>query len=118
MSRASIRCKRSCSRSHQVVGLLAGLMWLTGAYATATAAVRKAVEIITPGGIKVWLRAFIDGLRVRIAQVLAEAGLDASNAALFHTMLVGAAILNVARDDDASRRETRSTTRAAVELLA
>ena len=69
-------------------------------------------------GIKVWLRAFIDGLRVRIAQVLAEAGLDASNAALFHTMLVGAAILNVARDDDASRRETRSTTRAAVELLA
>jgi AcrR family transcriptional regulator len=69
-------------------------------------------------GIKVWLRAFIEGLRARIGQVLADAGLDASRAALFHTMLVGAAILNVARDDDASRREARGAVRAALELLA
>ena len=68
-------------------------------------------------GIKVWLRAFIGKLRARIAQVLSEAGRDSSQAALFHSMLVGAAILNVARDDDASRRETRSMVRAALELL-
>ncbi len=69
-------------------------------------------------GIKLWLRDFIERLRARIAEVLADAGLDASRAALFHTLLVGAAILNVARDDDASRRETRGTARAALELLA
>ena len=69
-------------------------------------------------GIKLWLRDFIDRLRKRIAQILSEAGLDGSQAALFHTLLVGAAILNVARDDDASRRETRGTTRAALEFFA
>ena len=68
-------------------------------------------------GIKVWLRDFIGKLRARIGQVLSEAGLDSSHAALFHTLLVGAAILNVARDDDAARRETRSMVRAALELL-
>ena len=69
-------------------------------------------------GIKVWLRGFIKRLRGRIAQVLCEAGLDASQVALFHTLLVGAAILNVARDDEGSRREARSSVRAALELLA
>jgi AcrR family transcriptional regulator len=68
-------------------------------------------------GIKVWLREFIPQLRERIGQVLAEAGLDKSRVALFHTMLVGAAILNVARDDEHSRREARNTARAALELL-
>ena len=69
-------------------------------------------------GIKVWLRDFIANLRARIAQVLEEAGLDPSRAALFHTMMVGTAILNVARDDEGSRREARHTARAALELLA
>jgi len=68
-------------------------------------------------GIKVWLRDFIGKLRARIGQLLADAGRDPSQAVLFHTMLVGAAILNVARDDDAARRETRSTVRTALELL-
>jgi AcrR family transcriptional regulator len=68
-------------------------------------------------GIKVWLREFIGHLRERIGQVLAEAGLDKSRVALFHSLLVGAAILNVARDDEHSRREARSTVRAALELL-
>lgn len=68
-------------------------------------------------GIKVWLRDFIQQLRERIGQVLAEAGLDKSRVALLHTMLVGAAILNVARDDEHSRREARNTARAALELL-
>jgi len=68
-------------------------------------------------GIKVWLRKFIRQLRARIGQVLVEAGLDKSRVALFHTLLVGAAILNVARDDEHSRREARSTVRAALELL-
>ena len=67
--------------------------------------------------IKTWLSEFIDKLRARIAEVLSDAGLDASQAVLFHTMLVGAAILNVARDNDTSRRETRGTVRAALELL-
>ena len=69
-------------------------------------------------GIKVWLRAFIRQLRERIGQVLTEAGLDASRVAQFHTMLVGAAILNVARDDASSRREARKSVRTALELLA
>lgn len=67
--------------------------------------------------IKVWLREFISQLRERIGQVFAEAGLDKSRAVLFHTMLVGAAILNVARDDETSRREARSSVRAALELM-
>ena len=69
-------------------------------------------------GIKVWLRGFIRRLRARIAGVLAEAGLDASRVAQFHTMLVGAAILNVARDNEDSRREARKSVRTALELLA
>ncbi len=69
-------------------------------------------------GIKVWLRAFIRRLRENMAQVLGEAGLDASGVALLHTTLVGAAILNVARDNANSRREARSTVRAALEMLA
>lgn len=68
--------------------------------------------------IKQWLRIFVPQLRARIAGVLQKAGLDASRVALFHTMLVGTAILNVARDDENSRREARSTVRAALELLA
>jgi len=69
-------------------------------------------------GIKLWLREFIGRLRERVGLVLAGAGLDPSRVALFHTLLVGAAILNVARDDENSRREARSTVRAALELLA
>lgn len=67
--------------------------------------------------IKVWLREFIGRLRERAGLVLAAAGLDPSRVVLFHTLLVGAAILNVARDDENSRREARSTVRAALELL-
>ena len=67
--------------------------------------------------IKVWLRAFIKRLRGKLALLLGEAGLDASGVALLHAALVGAAILNVARDDENSRREARNSVRAALELL-
>jgi len=56
-------------------------------------------------------------MRADLARLLRETGLDPSRAALLHTMLVGAAILNVARDDRASRREARESVRAALTLL-
>ena len=68
--------------------------------------------------IKQWLRKFVRRLRAGLALVLEEAGLDASRAALVHTLLVGTAILNVARNDGNSRREARRTVRAALEMLA
>jgi AcrR family transcriptional regulator len=69
-------------------------------------------------GIKLWARGFIATLRERLCAILRTVGLDESKVVLFHTLLVGTAILNVARDDEASRREARGTVRAALELLA
>lgn len=68
-------------------------------------------------GIKIWLREFIRQLRGKMIQLLAEAGLDTSGVALLHATLVGAAILNVARDDEGSRREARHSVRAALEFM-
>lgn len=67
---------------------------------------------------KLWLREFILRLRENLAQLLESAGLDGSRAAELHMMLVGAAILNVARDDAGSRREAREAAGAALELFA
>ena len=68
--------------------------------------------------IKVWLRDFIDELRRRLGAVLEEAGLDASHIEFLHAALVGATILNAARDDAASKREARATVKAALEAFA
>lgn len=66
---------------------------------------------------KRWLRDFIRVLRTKLAALLESAGLDGSRAAELHMMLVGAAILNAARDDAASRREARRAVRTALQVF-
>ena len=66
---------------------------------------------------KRWLRDFVATLRGRLAALLEAAGLDGSRAAEMHMMLVGAAILNVARDDAASRREARRAAATALQVF-
>jgi AcrR family transcriptional regulator len=56
--------------------------------------------------IKGWLREFIGDVREKLHTLPALADLDAAHVALLHTLLVGTAVLNVARDDAASRRES------------
>ena len=66
------------------------------------------------------LRRFIREARARLAAVLNAAGAtgDEDNVAFLHTLLVGAAVLNLARDNAESRRETRSVVRRGVGALA
>lgn len=54
-------------------------------------------------------REFVSTVRLRIAGLLAEIGIhvDAMGLAAFHSTLVGATVLNLARDDAASRRELK-----------
>jgi len=66
---------------------------------------------------KRWLREFIVMLRKKLSTLLESAGLDGSRAAELHMMLVGAAILNVARDDASSRREARLAVTTALQVF-
>lgn len=67
--------------------------------------------------IKIWLREFIGELRSSLALLPEAAGMDATQIALLHGLLVGTAVLNVARDDEASRRESRKLVRSIVALV-
>lgn len=62
-------------------------------------------------------REFVAAVRVRIGGVLAQIGveIDAATLAAFHSTLVGAAVLNLARDDAASRRELKRVIELMVE---
>jgi len=65
------------------------------------------------------LRRFIDEVRARIGAVANAAGLatDASGIAFLHTLIVGAAVLHLARDNAAGRAEAREVLRRVVGAL-
>ncbi len=69
--------------------------------------------------IKVFLRDFVARVRGGVGRVVELLGreTDAENIALFHTLIVGAAVLHIARDNAASRRESKAMVRFAVEQL-
>lgn len=69
--------------------------------------------------IRVFLRQFVVRVREGIAALARSLGAepDAATVASAHALIVGAAILNVARDDAVSRREAITMARIAVERL-
>ena len=69
--------------------------------------------------IKAFLRDFVERVRGGIGRVVELLGLpaDPERIALFHTLVVGAAVLHIARDNAASRRESATMVRFAVEQL-
>lgn len=69
--------------------------------------------------IKGFLRDFVARVRTGLALIARQLGhdVDPQRVALCHTLIVGAAVLNVARDDAASRRESADMVRFAVETL-
>ena len=69
--------------------------------------------------IKTFLRDFVDRVRAGINRVVELLGMHANpdRVALFHTLVVGAAVLHIARDTAASRRESAAMVRFAVEQL-
>ena len=69
--------------------------------------------------IKTFLRDFVDRVRAGIGRVVELLGLpaDPDRIALFHTLVVGAAVLHIARDNAASRRESAAMVKFAVEQL-
>ena len=69
--------------------------------------------------LKPRMRAFVKELRARIAPMLAAAGLkaDEHDMAFLHTMVVGAAVLQLARDDTEARREARMVLERAVKCV-
>lgn len=66
------------------------------------------------------LRRFIREVRARLGAVLNAAGgtTDVAGVAFLHTLLVGAAVLHLARDTSAARREARAVLRRGVATLA
>jgi AcrR family transcriptional regulator len=70
--------------------------------------------------LKPRMRAFVKELRGRIAPLLEAAGLDvdAKDIAFMHTVVVGAAILQLARDNAEARKEARAVLRRAVQCVA
>lgn len=70
--------------------------------------------------LKPRMRAFVKELRARIAPMLAGAGLEVNHddMAFIHTMVVGAAVLQLARDDAAARKEARHVLERAVKCVA
>ncbi|SRR5258706_2762730 len=66
------------------------------------------------------LRRFIREARARIGGVLSASGgaADPDKVAFLHTLLVGSAVLHLARDDASSRREARAVLREGVATLA
>ena len=70
--------------------------------------------------IKRRMRRFVAELRERMTPLLAAAGLDSSeeNVAFFHTVIVGCAVLQLARDNAKARREARQVLRKASACIA
>jgi AcrR family transcriptional regulator len=69
--------------------------------------------------LKERFREFVMTIRARIGGLLAQLGIpaDADRLAACHSMIVGAAILNLARDDAASRQELQVVVRMAAERI-
>ena len=70
--------------------------------------------------LKPRMRAFVKELRARIAPLIAAAGFepDAHDIAFIHTMVVGAAVLQLARDNAEARREARAVLKRALQCVA
>jgi len=70
--------------------------------------------------LKPRMRAFVKELRGRIAPLLQAGGLDvdAHDVAFMHTVVVGAAVLQLARDNPEARKEARAVLKRAVECVA
>ena len=70
--------------------------------------------------LKPRMRAFVKELRGRIAPLLAAAGLEVSAAdlAFLHSVIVGSAVLQFARDNDEARREARAVIEKAIRCIA
>jgi AcrR family transcriptional regulator len=70
--------------------------------------------------IRVLFRRLTKDVREEIAAGLARQGIDADAeaVALFHALGVGLAVLDLARAEPAARRETRTTTKRALSLMA
>jgi hypothetical protein len=66
------------------------------------------------------LRRMIQGLRAHLAAILERLGVDADlpTLATWHALLVGAAVLHVARDDAASAREAQAQARFVASSIA
>jgi AcrR family transcriptional regulator len=69
--------------------------------------------------LKPRMRAFIRELRGRIAPMLGAAGLEVGDddMAFLHTVVVGAAVLQLARDNAEARREARAVLERAVQCV-
>jgi len=69
--------------------------------------------------LKPRMRAFVKELRGRIAPMLGAAGLDLGehDMAFIHTVVVGAAVLQLARDSAQARREARAVLEKAVKCV-
>jgi AcrR family transcriptional regulator len=69
--------------------------------------------------LKPRMRAFIKELRGRIAPMLEAAGLEVGDEdmAFLHTVVVGAAVLQLARDNPEARREARAVLERAVKCV-
>ena len=70
--------------------------------------------------IKRRMRRFVADLRRRMTPLLAAGGLDATqeNIAFFHSVIVGCAVLQLARDDAQARSEARAVLRKAWSCIA
>jgi len=70
--------------------------------------------------IKRRMRRFVADLRRRMAPLLAAGGLetDPASVAFFHSVIVGCAVLQLARDNAAARREARDVLRKASSCIA
>jgi AcrR family transcriptional regulator len=78
-----------------------------------------AVTADQDAALKQRFREFVATIRARIGALLAQIGVvaDADTLAACHTMLVGAAVLHLARDDAASRRELQMVAGVIVERI-
>ena len=70
--------------------------------------------------IKRRMRRFVAELRQRMTPLLAAGGLDPSeaNVAFFHSVIVGCAVLQLARDNSAARNEARAVLKKAAQCIA
>jgi AcrR family transcriptional regulator len=70
--------------------------------------------------LKPRMRAFVRELRARVAPMLQAGGLEieSEDVAFLHTVVVGAAVLQLARDNAEARREAREVLQRAVECVA
>ncbi len=70
--------------------------------------------------IKQRMRKFVDELRLRMTPVLGAAGLatDAESVAFFHSVIVGCAVLQIARDNAEARAEAQAVLKKAATFIA